>query len=107
LLNWLGVKSIVLLIHQGDNTSGGGPDDCRTVEGGPGRRIAEQVSPKIDAVFSGHSHQHYNCTVTDPAGNPRPFIEGLAFGRELSVVDLKIDKRTREVVRSATVARNR
>ncbi|GAA1265870.1 bifunctional metallophosphatase/5'-nucleotidase [Saccharothrix xinjiangensis] len=106
LLNWMGVKSIVLLIHQGDNTSGGGPDDCRTVEGGPGRKIAEQVSPKIDAVFSGHSHQHYNCTVTDPAGNPRPFIEGLAFGRELSVVDLKIDKRTREVVRSATVARN-
>ncbi|WP_367133542.1 bifunctional UDP-sugar hydrolase/5'-nucleotidase [Saccharothrix sp. HUAS TT1] len=106
LLNWLGVKSIVLLIHQGDNTAGGGPDDCRTVEGGPGRKIAEQVSPKIDAVFSGHSHQHYNCTVTDPAGNPRPFIEGLAFGRELSVVDLKIDKRTREVVRSATVARN-
>ncbi|MGM1061110.1 bifunctional metallophosphatase/5'-nucleotidase [Saccharothrix sp. Mg75] len=107
LLNWLGVKSIVLLIHQGDSTSGGGPDDCRTVEGGPGRSIAERVSPKIDAIFSGHSHQHYNCTVTDPAGNPRPFIEGLAFGRELSVVDLKIDKRTREVVRSATVARNR
>ncbi|WP_433267231.1 bifunctional metallophosphatase/5'-nucleotidase [Actinosynnema sp. CS-041913] len=106
LLNWLGVKSIVLLVHQGDNTSGGGPDDCRTVSGGPGRTIAEQVSPKIDAVFSGHSHQHYNCTVTDPAGNPRPFIEGLAFGRELSVVDLKIDRRTREVIRSATVAKN-
>ncbi|MCC8247423.1 bifunctional metallophosphatase/5'-nucleotidase [Saccharothrix luteola] len=106
LLNWLGVKSIVLLIHQGDSTSGGGPNDCRTVPSGPGRSIAERVSPKIDAIFSGHSHQHYNCTVTDPAGNPRPFIEGLAFGRELSVVDLKIDKRTREVVRSATVARN-
>lgn len=106
LLNRLGVKSIVLLIHQGDNTAGGGPDECRTVAGGPGRKIAEQVSPKIDAVFSGHSHQHYNCTVTDPAGNPRPFIEGLAFGRELSVVDIKIDKRTREVIRSATVARN-
>ncbi|MFI9008802.1 bifunctional metallophosphatase/5'-nucleotidase [Actinosynnema sp. NPDC053489] len=106
LLNGLGVKTIVLLVHQGDNTSGGGPDDCRTTPGGPGRRIAEQVSPKIDVVFSGHSHQHYNCTVTDPAGNPRPFIEGLAFGRELSVVDLKVDKRTRDVVRSATVARN-
>ncbi|WP_447005136.1 bifunctional metallophosphatase/5'-nucleotidase [Saccharothrix isguenensis] len=106
LLNRLGVKSIVLLIHQGDSTSGGGPNDCRTTPNGPGRSIAERVSPKIDAIFSGHSHQHYNCTVTDPAGNPRPFIEGLAFGRELSVVDLKIDKRTREVIRSATVARN-
>ncbi|RKT52020.1 bifunctional metallophosphatase/5'-nucleotidase [Saccharothrix australiensis] len=106
LLHRMGVKAIVLLVHQGDNTSGGGPDDCRTVPGGPGRLIAEKVSPKIDAVFSGHSHQQYNCTVTDPAGNPRPFIEGLAFGRELSVVDLKIDRRTRDVVRSATVARN-
>ena len=43
---------------------------------GPGQQIAEKVSPKIDAVFSGHSHQQYNCTVKDPAGNPRPFIQG-------------------------------
>ncbi|MEU5690936.1 bifunctional metallophosphatase/5'-nucleotidase [Actinosynnema sp. NPDC020468] len=108
LLNWLGVKSIVLLVHQGDNTAGiSAPDDCKTAEGGPGRYIAEHVSPKIDAVFSGHSHQNYNCVVKDPAGNPRPFIEGLAFGRELSVVDLKIDKRTRDVVRSATKATNK
>ncbi|WP_309110199.1 bifunctional metallophosphatase/5'-nucleotidase [Saccharothrix sp.] len=107
LLNWLGVKSIVLLIHQGDNTQGGGPDDCRlNATKGPGQIIAESVSPKIDAVFSGHSHQHYNCTVNDPDGNPRPFIEGLAFGRELSVVDLKIDKRSRDVIRSETRARN-
>ncbi|MFI9810692.1 bifunctional metallophosphatase/5'-nucleotidase [Saccharothrix variisporea] len=107
LLDWLGVKTIVLLIHQGDNTQGGGPDDCRLgTTKGPGQIIAESVSPKIDAVFSGHSHQHYNCTVTDPAGNPRPFIEGLAFGRELSVVDLKIDKRSRDVIRSETKARN-
>ncbi|MBW4719632.1 bifunctional metallophosphatase/5'-nucleotidase [Saccharothrix obliqua] len=107
LLNRLGVKAIALLVHQGDNTQGGGPDDCRLGSAkGPGQLIAEGVSPKIDVVFSGHSHQHYNCVVQDPAGNPRPFIEGLAFGRELSVVDLKIDRRTRDVIRSATVARN-
>jgi 5'-nucleotidase len=45
--------------------------------------------------------------VKDPAGNPRPFIEGLAFGRELSVVDLKIDRRTRDVVRGETKADNK
>src|SRR5205085_1209873 len=73
----------------------------------PGSYIAANVSPKIDAVFSGHSHQHYNCVVKDPAGNPRPFIEGLAFGRELSVVDLKIDRRTRDVIRSETKADNK
>jgi 5'-nucleotidase len=109
LLDAIGVKSIVLLVHQGDQVtaSTGGPNACNVAANNPGSYIATNVSPKIDAVFSGHSHQHYNCVVKDPAGNPRPFIEGLAFGRELSVVDLKIDRRTRDVVRSATKADNK
>ncbi|WP_394614568.1 bifunctional metallophosphatase/5'-nucleotidase [Lentzea sp. JNUCC 0626] len=109
LLDAIGVKSIVLLVHQGDQVTspGGGPNACNVAPNNPGSVIATQVSPKIDAVFSGHSHQHYNCVVKDPAGNPRPFIEGLAFGRELSVVDLKIDRRTRDVVRSETKADNK
>jgi 5'-nucleotidase len=109
LLDALGVKSIVLLVHQGDQVTspGGGPNACNVAANNPGSYIATNVSPKIDAVFSGHSHQHYNCVVKDPAGNPRPFIEGLAFGRELSVVDLKIDRRTRDVIRSETKAENK
>ncbi|WP_434451802.1 bifunctional metallophosphatase/5'-nucleotidase [Lentzea sp. E54] len=109
LLDAIGVKSIVLLVHQGDQvtSSGGGPNACNVAPQNPGSYIATNVSPKIDAVFSGHSHQHYNCVVKDPAGNPRPFIEGLAFGRELSVVDLKIDRRTRDVVRGETKADNK
>ncbi|KOV79402.1 bifunctional UDP-sugar hydrolase/5'-nucleotidase [Nocardia sp. NRRL S-836] len=108
-LDAIGVKSIVLLVHQGDQVtaSTGGPNACNVAANNPGSYIAANVSPKIDAVFSGHSHQHYNCVVKDPAGNPRPFIEGLAFGRELSVVDLKIDRRTRDVVRTATKADNK
>ncbi|MEU0879897.1 bifunctional metallophosphatase/5'-nucleotidase [Lentzea sp. NPDC005914] len=108
-LDAIGVKSIVLLIHQGDQVTAptGGPNACNVAPNNPGTTIATQVSPKIDAVFSGHSHQHYNCVVKDPAGNPRPFIEGLAFGRELSVVDLKIDRRTRDVVRGETKADNK
>ncbi|HEX7302884.1 bifunctional metallophosphatase/5'-nucleotidase [Lentzea sp.] len=109
LLDAIGVKSIVLLVHQGDQvtSTGGGPNACNVAANNPGSVIATQVSPKIDAVFSGHSHQHYNCVVKDPAGNPRPFIEGLAFGRELSVVDLKIDRRTRDVIRGETKADNK
>ncbi|SMD21427.1 bifunctional metallophosphatase/5'-nucleotidase [Lentzea albidocapillata] len=108
-LDAIGVKSIVLLVHQGDQvtSTGGGPNACNVSPQNPGSYIATNVSPKIDAVFSGHSHQHYNCVVKDPAGNPRPFIEGLAFGRELSVVDLKIDRRTRDVVRGETKADNK
>ena len=90
LLDRLGVKTIAVLLHQGDNTEGGGPDDCRTSPG-PALAIAKAASAKVDVIFSGHSHQQYNCSVHDPAGNPRPLIQGASFGRLLSVVDLKID----------------
>lgn len=105
LLDFLGVKTIVVLLHQGDNTEGGGPNDCKETPG-PALAIAQHASPKVDVIFSGHSHQQYNCTVPDPAGNPRPLIQGASFGRLLSVVDLKIDPRTRDVIRSQTVAHN-
>jgi len=105
LLDRLGVKTIAVLLHQGDNTEGGGPDDCRTSPG-PALAIAKAASPKVDVIFSGHSHQQYNCSVPDPAGNPRPLIQGASYGRLLSVVDLKIDPRTKDAIRSKTVAHN-
>ncbi|SFP83369.1 5'-nucleotidase [Amycolatopsis arida] len=104
LASW-GVRAQVVLLHQGDNTEGGGPDDCR-VTPGPATRIAEAVSPEVDAIFTGHSHQQYSCSIVDPAGNPRPVLQGASFGRLLSVVDLRIDRRSRDVVRAATTARN-
>jgi len=105
LLDLFGVKSQVVVMHQGDSTEGGGPDDCRTIAGA-GRAIVEHASPKVDAFFTGHSHQQYNCVVNDPAGNPRPMIQGASFGRLLSVIDLRIDRRTRDVVRGETKAHN-
>ena len=105
LLDRLGVRTQVVLVHQGDNTEGGGPDECRTLPG-PATEIATKASASVDVFFTGHSHQQYSCTVTDPAGDPRPLIQGASFGRLLSVVDLKVDKRTRDVVREETVAHN-
>lgn len=107
VLDRLGVKTIVLLLHQGDNLAGANPPDGCNIVPGAGREIAEGVSPRIDAVLAGHSHQQFNCSVPDPAGNPRPYIQGAAFGRMLSVVDLQIDRRTRDAVRDRTVAFNR
>ena len=96
----------IVLMHQGDDTEGGGPNDCKLVPG-PATAIAQNASAVGRRRSSpAHSHQQYNCAVTDPAGNPRPLIQGLSFGRLLSVVDLKIDKRTRDVVRDETVAHN-
>ncbi|MGW3471528.1 bifunctional metallophosphatase/5'-nucleotidase [Saccharopolyspora sp. NPDC000995] len=100
-----GVKAIVVSLHQGDNTEGGGPDDCRTTPG-PAQRIAEQISPKVDALFTAHSHQQYVCSVTDPAGQPRPMIQGSSFGRIISTLDVQVDRRTKDIVRSTIKAQN-
>jgi len=105
LLDRLGVKTQVVVMHQGDNTEGGGPDDCRTVPGAA-TAIAQHASASVDVIFTGHSHQQYNCVIDDPAGNPRTVIQGASFGRLLSVVDLKIDQRTKDVVRDQVAAHN-
>lgn len=101
-----GVRAQVLLLHQGDEATGdSGPDACAIEPGGPGSRIAAAVSADVDAVFSAHTHQQYACSATDPAGNPRPFVQGLSFGRLLSVVDLALTGEG-DVDRGATTARN-
>lgn len=101
-----GVNAQIVVMHQGDDGAGGGPSDCKVAPNGPGTAIAEAVSPAVDAVFSAHTHQQYVCTVTDPAGAPRPFVQGLSFGRLLSVADLTIDPATDEVDRAKTRAHN-
>ncbi|MFD8499101.1 bifunctional metallophosphatase/5'-nucleotidase [Amycolatopsis sp. NPDC059657] len=105
LLDLFGIKSQVVLMHQGDGTETAGPDDCK-LRPGPAKVIAESVTPRVDAFFTGHSHQQYNCVVNDPAGNPRPLIQGASFGRLLSVIDVKINLRSRDVVRAETKAHN-
>jgi 5'-nucleotidase len=104
LLDRFGVRAQIVLLHQGD-ASTGGPNACN-VRPGIAERIAQAASPKVDAFFTGHSHQQYNCSIPDPDGQARPVIQGLAFGRLLSVMDFKIDRRTKEIDRSLTVARN-
>ena len=50
-------------MHQGDETTRGRPDACN-IDGRRGRpTIAKKVTPEVDAIFTGHSHQQYNCVV--------------------------------------------
>lgn len=110
LLSHVGIKVQIVVMHQGDNIGSGpghGPNDCAADVTGPASEIAAKVAPAVDAIFTGHSHQGYNCMRPDPAGNPRPVTQGSSFGRLLTVADLSIDPRTQDVIRSATRVENR
>jgi 5'-nucleotidase len=95
-----------VLVHEGDQvTPGQSPDACSAVPGA-GSRIATQVDAEVDMVLSGHSHQAYLCTVKDPAGRDRLYSQGGSFGRVITQVDLKVDRRTRDIDRASVVADN-
>ncbi|WP_433326082.1 bifunctional metallophosphatase/5'-nucleotidase [Spirillospora sp. CA-294931] len=100
-----GVKAIVANVHDGASADGAGFDGCKNPTG-PAIDFARRATPDIDAIFTGHWHAGFNCTVPDPAGDPRPVIEGLNHGTVISEIGLRIDPRTREVIRSGTRARN-
>ncbi|WP_214413858.1 bifunctional metallophosphatase/5'-nucleotidase [Sphaerisporangium fuscum] len=106
LLRLAGVKAIVALVHEGDQiTPGQSPDAC-PVTPGAGTRIAQGLSPDVDLVVMGHSHQAYICKTEDPAGQDRVYTQGSSFGRVLTTIDFQVDRRTGDVVRSSVVADN-
>lgn len=101
-----GVKAIVVLIHEGGRGSDSSDFNGCTEVTGPGRDIAEQLPAAVDVVVSGHTHQAYNCTVTDPKGNDRLFTSAGHVGRLVTEVKFKINRRTKDVVRPAAKAEN-
>ena len=107
LLDLMGVRAQVLLVHEGDQVlANRSPDACSTTtdpdgSAGNGTTIAAQVDPEIDLVLSGHSHQAYVCSVTDPAGNPRLYSQGGSFGRVISQADFLVDRKSGDIIRSS------
>lgn len=101
-----GVRSIVVLLHQGGVP--GNPADYNGCSGvaGPGVDIAQQLDPAVDVVVSGHTHQAYNCTVTDPAGNPRLLTSASSLGRIVTDISIEIDPRSKDVIRPRATATN-
>ena len=101
-----GVKSIVVLLHEGVTPKDPTAYNSCTGVTGPALQIAQQLAPQIDAVISGHTHQAYNCVVKDPKGRPRLLTSASSLGRMVTKVHLLIDPRTRDIVRPAAYAEN-
>ncbi|MFI7431732.1 bifunctional metallophosphatase/5'-nucleotidase [Micromonospora sp. NPDC049836] len=92
ILRKQGVESIVVLLHEGGVQNGGGINDC-TGFSGPIVDIANRMDPAIDVIVSGHTHAAYNCNI-----NGKLVTSASSFGRLVTDIDLKIDRRTRDIV---------
>jgi len=124
-LKELGVKAIVVLVHQGgtpDVQQWKGPDGKTygvnstydyTCGGGGNLKtdsailpIAAKLDPQIDMIISGHTHQPYVCNVPDPSGQQRLVTSASSFGRLFTETNLTFDRRTQDIVRASVKGNN-
>ncbi len=102
-----GVKSIVVLLHEGGFLSKPSAYDSCPGLSGAVLDINKGLSPRIDALVTGHTHQAYNCLLKDPNDDRRLVTSASSLGRLVTDIHLSIDPRTGDVVRSSEVAVNR
>jgi 5'-nucleotidase len=102
-----GVKAIVVLLHEGGLPPAGAAFDYDCNAGssaalsGPIIEIAKNLDPSIDMLVTGHTHQPYTCNIPDPAGKARWVTSAASFGRVITDTDLKLDPRTKDVIRAS------
>ncbi|MFJ1788992.1 bifunctional metallophosphatase/5'-nucleotidase [Streptomyces anulatus] len=107
-----GVKSIVALIHEGGAPASTSYNyDCDSPGAGDGISgpivdIAKGITPKVDALVTGHTHQAYVCTVPDPSGQPRMVTSASSFGKLYTDTTLTYDRRTKDIVRTSVKSAN-
>ncbi|TDT24066.1 5'-nucleotidase [Streptomyces sp. BK208] len=107
-----GVKSIVALIHEGGFPASSDYNyDCDAPGAGAGVSgpivdIAKNITPQVDALVTGHTHNAYVCTIPDPAGNPRMVTSASSFGRLYTDTTLTYDRRTGDIARTSVKSAN-
>ena len=101
-----GVKAIVAVFHEGGELGSSGQradwnDTSCPGAHGPIFEIASRLSRDIGVIFSAHTHQGYRCIV-----DGRLIIQATSYGRGVSVVDLMLDPKTRDIDAASTRSTN-
>lgn len=86
-----GVEVFVVIVHEGGFAKGG-HDGCEDASG-PIVDIAKRMSPAVDVIASGHTHQAYNCVI-----DGKRVTSAGSFGRLITKIDVTIDPNTRDAV---------
>ena len=107
-----GVEAIVVLLHEGGLPPAAAAFDFTCTTGspagltGPVVEIAKNLAPSIDLVVTGHTHQPYACNIPDPKGQARWVTSASSFGRVITETNMKIDRRTKDIIRSSVASVN-
>jgi 5'-nucleotidase len=91
-----GANAIVVLIHEGGaQRAEAGQEDPNACDAfsGPIIDIANDMSPDIDVVITGHTHRGYICTI-----GTKLVTSAASLGRLITDIDLRIDRATGRVV---------
>ncbi|KIZ41089.1 MULTISPECIES: bifunctional metallophosphatase/5'-nucleotidase [Rhodopseudomonas] len=90
-LKTLGVKAIVVLIHEGGWPTGG-INECPGISG-PIVDIVKKFDKAVDVVISGHTHRAYSCQI-----DGRLVTSGDKYGTLVTAIDLRLDPHSRDVI---------
>ncbi|MGV8876431.1 MAG: ExeM/NucH family extracellular endonuclease [Rhodoglobus sp.] len=86
---------LVLLVHEGAATT----DIASSTDDSAFGQIVTGLSPKVDAIVSGHTHLAYDHEVTVPGmDRPRLVISAGQYGANYGHFDLTVDPRTHEIL---------
>jgi len=98
---------VVATLHEGasEGTPDGATLDQEVAAGGAFADIVTKTSPKVAAIFTGHTHKQYawDAPVPGQAGKTRPIIQTGDYGENVGHVSLTLDAAT-HAVESYTVA---
>ena len=91
-LKHMGVKTIVVIIHDGGYQEGLYNESLNM--SGPILDVVNATDPEVDAFITGHTHQTYNAVI-----NGRIVTQAGSAGTVLTDIDLEISNKTHDVVK--------
>ncbi|MET7421764.1 bifunctional metallophosphatase/5'-nucleotidase [Dactylosporangium sp. NPDC005555] len=104
LLGWLGIRSMVLLIHEGGLQSSPpaplDPSGCANFAG-PITDIVKGLNPAYGVVVSGHTHRFYTCELPNSSGANSLVTSAGTAGTLVTDIRVTLDKKSRKFVDAA------
>ncbi|MBC6448522.1 bifunctional metallophosphatase/5'-nucleotidase [Actinokineospora sp. HBU206404] len=98
-LSRLGIKSMVLLIHEGGQQNSPptpqDPSSCANFAG-PITNIVAGLRPEFGLVVSGHTHRFYSCALPNSSGANSVVTSAGSNGTLVTDIGVKLDRKTRK-----------